>query len=89
MAIFGYPSTHSCRKPQSRLDFLEKSVTLNLTSDQLDGLVSHARTVGREKGIDTLFKKHDINVLIGPAESSMTVFAATAGTYILAVFQRR
>jgi len=34
---------------------------------------------GREKGIDALFKKYDINIVIGPAESAMTAFAAAAG----------
>lgn len=66
-------------------DFLERSVSFNLTSNQLDGLVNHARFVGREKGIDALIKKYDINVVIGPAESSITVFAAVAGTYMFPI----
>jgi amidase len=62
-----------------RQDFLEKAAAANLTANQFQDLVSHARTIGREKGIDAVFKKYDINIVIGPAESSLTVFAATAG----------
>lgn len=41
------------------------------------------RDVGRTRGIDHTLKEYDIEVIIGPAESALTAFAAASGNYIL------
>ena len=44
-----------------------------------DDLVEHARVTARDHGIDKVFEEYDINVLLGPAESTITHFASAAG----------
>lgn len=51
-----------------------------MTSQEFHHLVEHARHVDRDSGIDKVFKEFDINVILGPAESAMTQFAAAAGS---------
>jgi amidase len=38
------------------------------------------REVGQYKGIDHTLQEHEIDVIIGPADSQMTKIAAAAGT---------
>ncbi|KAM0801933.1 amidase signature domain-containing protein [Usnea florida] len=62
-----------------RQDFLERAASINMTSKEYDHLVEHARNVARGSGIDEVFREYDINIILGPAESAITQFAAAAG----------
>ena len=62
-----------------RQDLLEHASSLEDDPNRYRLLLEHARSVGKDRGLDETFKKYDINVLIGPAESSITQFAAAAG----------
>ncbi|KAL9620173.1 MAG: hypothetical protein Q9160_005288 [Pyrenula sp. 1 TL-2023] len=59
-------------------DKLEDAQKISLDAQEVERLVSHMRTIARTQGIDATFERHDINILIGPAESSMAQFAAGA-----------
>lgn len=43
------------------------------------------RHIGRDRGIDHILDKYDVDVLIGQIDSSMMSFAASAGKSILEV----
>lgn len=62
-----------------RQDLLERASSLENDPEKSRLLLEHARLIGRERGVDETFKRYDINVLIGPAESAMSTFAAAAG----------
>ncbi|CAD6586563.1 MAG: hypothetical protein ASARMPRED_002760 [Alectoria sarmentosa] len=62
-----------------RQDLLESASSLQIDPQRYRLLLGHARLIGRDRGIDETFKKYDINVLVGPAESPLTVFAAATG----------
>lgn len=66
-------------KENPRQDILERASSLEDDPDRYRVLLEHARSIGRDRGIDETFKKYDINVLVGPAEGSLTKFAAAAG----------
>jgi hypothetical protein len=42
-------------------------------------LLAETRSVGREQGIDKTLKDFDIDVIIGPADSSVNLIIAAAG----------
>lgn len=65
-----------------RQDLLESASSLEIDLQRYRLLLDHARLIGRERGIDETFKKYNINVLVGPAESPLTVFAAATGWLI-------
>jgi hypothetical protein len=78
----------SCQKQYSeayvdsgnpRQDFLENAAKSKLTERETQAVINHARDVARARGIDKIFKDFDINIVIGPAESALTQFAAAAG----------
>ena len=52
-----------------------------LTADDYERLIKHARHVARDTGIDETFRKYNINVIVGPIESSLSLFAAAAGQF--------
>ncbi|MCJ1378434.1 hypothetical protein MMC17_001532 [Xylographa soralifera] len=60
-------------------DKLEKALTTNLTAENLDAALAHARKIGRTEGIDKILKEYNLDVIIGPAESSMTDMASASG----------
>ena len=62
-----------------RQNLLELASSLEKNPEKSRLLLEHARLIGRERGIDETFKRYNINVLIGPAESAMSTFAAAAG----------
>ena len=66
-------------KGNPRQDLLEYASSLEDDPDRYRLLLEHAQSVGKDRGLDETFKKYDINVLIGPAESSIIKFAAAAG----------
>lgn len=63
-------------------DKLEKALRTKLSAETLDAALKYARDVGRTRGIDKILKEYEIDVIIGPAESSMTDLAAASGSYI-------
>ena len=76
LTLLGYP----------KQDKLEKALTTNLTAQHLDAALAHARDVGRTKGIDKILKEYNLDVVIGPAESSMTDIASASGCSRVAAF---
>lgn len=42
-------------------------------------LVAEMRSTGREQGIDKTLKEFDVDVIIGPADSSVNLIIAAAG----------
>ena len=68
-----------CLTGNPRQDLLENASSLEDDPDTYRVSLEHARFVGKDRGIDKTFKQYDINVLVGPAESSIIQFAAAAG----------
>lgn len=66
----------------STQDKLEAALDAKFSRETLDANLQHARHVSRTEGIDKMLKEYDIDVIIGPAESAMTSFAAASGTYL-------
>lgn len=62
-------------------DKLEKALATNLSTKALDAALQHAREVSRSKGIDKILKDYDLDVIIGPAESSTTDLASASGSW--------
>ena len=60
-------------------DLLEKSAGYVLTDQQYDDTLAYARKVGRDDGFDKIFMQHDVDVVIGLAESALTYFVSAAG----------
>ncbi|KAL8895141.1 MAG: hypothetical protein Q9207_008288 [Kuettlingeria erythrocarpa] len=62
-------------------DKLEKALATNLSTETLDAALQHARRVSRTKGIDKILKDYNLDVIIRPAESSMTDLASASGEW--------
>lgn len=62
-----------------RQDKLEEALNSKIRASTLDAALNHAREIGRTRGIDRILKEYDIDVIIGPAESSMTDIASASG----------
>lgn len=60
-------------------DKLEKALASTLTTETLEAALHHAREVSRTRGIDKILKEYNLDVIIGPAESSMTDLASASG----------
>ena len=69
----------NCLTGNPRQDLLELASYLDDDPDRYRSLLEHVQSVGKDRGLDETFKQYDINVLIGPAESSLVQFAAAAG----------
>ena len=62
-----------------RQDKLEEALKSKISPGTLNAALNHARDIGRTRGIDRILKEYDIDVIIGPAESSMTDIASASG----------
>ncbi|KAI4220073.1 MAG: hypothetical protein LQ349_008177 [Xanthoria aureola] len=60
-------------------DKLEEALATKLSPETLDATLQYAREVSRTKGIDKILEDYNLDVIIGPAESSMTDIAAASG----------
>ncbi|KAL8750099.1 MAG: hypothetical protein Q9199_007284 [Rusavskia elegans] len=60
-------------------DKLEKALATKFSTEILDATLQYARQVSRTKGIDKILEDYSLDVIIGPAESSMTDFASASG----------
>ncbi|KAI4111248.1 MAG: hypothetical protein LQ339_000709 [Xanthoria mediterranea] len=61
-------------------DKLEGALATKLSPETLDATLQYAREVSRTKGIDKILKDYNLDVIIGPAESSMSDIAAASGS---------
>lgn len=61
-------------------DKLEEALATKLSPETLHATFQHAREVSRTKGIDKILTDYNLDVIIGPAESSMTDMAAASGS---------
>jgi amidase len=50
-----------------------------MTDDEHDRLLSHARTISRERGIDRTLKEYGVDVIIAPADSAFNILVSSAG----------
>ena len=62
-----------------RQDKLEGALNSKASASTLDAALNHARDIGRTRGIDKILKDYDIDLIIGPAESSMADIASASG----------
>ncbi|KAJ9165614.1 Amidase family protein [Coniochaeta hoffmannii] len=60
-------------------EFLTSSLDKALPGSTLEDLIAQLRRLGRDEGIDQVFRDYDINILVGPVESQISLFAAAAG----------
>uniref|UniRef100_A0A8H7K0Y6 Amidase domain-containing protein n=1 Tax=Bionectria ochroleuca TaxID=29856 RepID=A0A8H7K0Y6_BIOOC len=67
-----WPKNHD----QVRID---SAADLVLSSDEYDTHLRNVRDLGRTRGIDKILNEHNIDVIIGPADSQFTKIAAAAG----------
>ena len=72
-----------------RQDKLEEALNSKTSASALAAALNHARDVGRTRGIDRIMKEYDIDVIIGPAESSMTDIASASGEQESLIFLQR
>lgn len=49
--------------------------------EELELLIAFLRQLGRDEGLDKAFTRYNINIILGPAESPITVLAAAAGKF--------
>ncbi|KAL8782231.1 MAG: hypothetical protein Q9213_005561 [Squamulea squamosa] len=59
-------------------DKLEQALASKLSAETLDATLRHAREVSRTNGIDKILRDYNLDVIIGPAESSMTDLASAS-----------
>lgn len=57
---------------------LEAAITLNVSDEEYKSLTEHARKAARD-ALHKVFNDYDLNLIIGPTESSMDTYAAAAG----------
>jgi amidase len=57
---------------------LEHDLEVNLSDSDYEKYTTHFRHAGRE-GIDKVFRDYDLNIIIGPSDSDITVLAAASG----------
>lgn len=60
-------------------DLLEGAAAYNLSQTERDDLLKKIRSVCREQGIDKTFEKHDLDVIMGPADSAFNLLVAGGG----------
>jgi len=65
--------------PNHNQERIEDAASLQLSSAEYEAHLSNIRTVARTKGIDRVLQQFGIDVIIGPADSQATKFAAAAG----------
>ena len=42
-------------------------------------MIKHIRKISRDDGVDAIFAKHHLNIIVGPADSDLTGHASAAG----------
>ncbi|CAG9952035.1 unnamed protein product [Clonostachys rosea f. rosea IK726] len=62
---------------------IDSAADLVLSSDEYDTHLRNVRDLGRTRGIDKILNEHNIDVIVGPADSQFTKIAAAAG-YLVA-----
>ncbi|KAK7224766.1 hypothetical protein V2G26_012769 [Clonostachys chloroleuca] len=67
-----WPKNHN----QVRID---SAADLILSSDEYVAHLRNVRDLGRTRGIDKILNEHNVDVIIGPADSQFTKIAAAAG----------
>ncbi|PVH79048.1 amidase signature enzyme [Cadophora sp. DSE1049] len=65
--------------PYDNQDTLIQAAVSNMSDAEHKVLLAETRSVGREQGIDKTLKDFDIDVIIGPADSSVNLIIAAAG----------
>jgi hypothetical protein len=50
-----------------------------MTPEEREEAIAHVRDVGRTRGIDETLAKYDIDVILGPADCSLSSLAAASG----------
>ncbi len=58
---------------------LGDAAALNLSSTDYNAHLRHMRDVAFKKGVNRVLEQHDLDVIIRPADSGLSSFAAAAG----------
>ncbi|KAL9114672.1 MAG: hypothetical protein Q9227_001350 [Pyrenula ochraceoflavens] len=79
--IVAFNKTYNyCQLPPGiNQDYLLRAADCSYTLEQSKRAIAHCRQVARDLGIDKTLRDNDIDVIIGPADSSLTVLVAAAG----------
>ena len=62
---------------------LKSSYELSISSEEYQANFDHMRHVARDRGLDYIFDKYGVDVLLGQIDSRMMSYAASAGKAIL------
>lgn len=60
--------------------FLESAVQQKLSPKQYEQALSEARDFGVTRGIDSAFDEYDVDIMVLPAWTYMSIYAAWSGT---------
>ncbi|KAF8865226.1 amidase signature enzyme [Acephala macrosclerotiorum] len=60
-------------------DQLLAAAKANMSNDEHEHLLQHARTISRELGIDKTLKDYEIDVIIAPGDSAFNLLVSSAG----------
>lgn len=61
-------------------DYLERAIKNSWTEERSSRAIAHCHHIARTKGFDKTMEENGIDVIIGPADSSLTLLIAAAGT---------
>ncbi|MCP2937644.1 hypothetical protein NK983_33605, partial [Salmonella enterica subsp. enterica serovar Typhimurium] len=59
---------------------LEDAIRLDLSRGQYDNHLKHMRRVARKQGLDKIFNDYEVDIIIGPCDSSLPSLASGSGT---------
>lgn len=75
---FAHPGFHDQQ-------ILLETEDLELSPEDYDKHLSHLRKVSRQKGLDFIFQKYEVDVIIGSSDTPITTFASGSGRCILSI----
>jgi amidase len=58
---------------------LEAALDINVSAKEYESYFKHMRTVGRERGIDHILEKYDVDIILGPTDSFLSTLASASG----------
>ncbi|KAI9158329.1 putative amidase family protein [Paramyrothecium foliicola] len=68
-----------------RQDTFIRCAKHNISRSDYDRMFNHVRNVARDKGVERVFRTHEVNVIIGPADGFISTMAATGGYPVAAM----
>lgn len=58
---------------------LEAVLDIDVSAKEYESYFKYMRTVGRERGIDHILEKYDVDIILGPTDSFLLTLASASG----------